>query len=452
MSDAFTQQLVIHVDDNTIRAGQSVVELFPRPAVVVPASYSIKPDTLSEFVAGSIEGAETRWPFRPSSADDWEGREFLLKHVLSLLGVDTSSNPPSVLLVPPCPLPQPDSALYTQLAFEKLNLPAFSLLCAPLAALFALNTTTGIVVHVGHETTTVSVVVDAIARECGAVVELGRRDVEAAFARALAADDAVDAELRLAAGAAEWTPGQKDALVTELVGAVIAECGDDIDIPLAQAGAAVVLPPLPAEEDAFDVAKKLVGDAVPQPQTKSKKVSATARAAAAAADAAAADIVAVTVPSLGKEVNVGRVRHRLLDPLLKGIGAGGDTVWEGVGRAVDHPCLSVPEKISVYDAIAVTGELAHIRSFQTALITYLAPFLLSSADFVSDSQPSRARALTIPDYLANFKGATNDLAPFLGASMVAKASFSDTAGKHCVTKIDYNAKGPAAIYAVTSEA
>lgn len=68
------------------------------------------------------------------------------------------------------------------------------------------------------------------------------------------------------------------------------------------------------------------------------------------------------------------------------------------------------------------------------------------------------------EYFANFKNATSELAPFLGGSMVAKVrrylrreeswlsqnqvAFSDAVGKHCITKVDYNAKGPAAIYAV----
>lgn len=60
--------------------------------------------------------------------------------------------------------------------------------------------------------------------------------------------------------------------------------------------------------------------------------------------------------------------------------------------------------------------------------------------------------LTCSDYIANYKGATSDLAPFLGATMVAKVAFNDSAGKHYVTKIEYNAHGPASIYGVWNEA
>lgn len=65
------------------------------------------------------------------------------------------------------------------------------------------------------------------------------------------------------------------------------------------------------------------------------------------------------------------------------------------------------------------------------------------------------------NYFSNFKGCTTELAPFLGGSMAAKVSlprlseftsadkqvvFSDQAGKHSITKVDYNAKGPAVVY------
>lgn len=65
---------------------------------------------------------------------------------------------------------------------------------------------------------------------------------------------------------------------------------------------------------------------------------------------------------------------------------------------------------------------ADMIAFAPALLTYLAPLLLSSPDIPSDLQPAKARLLSIPEYFTNFKGVTNDEAPFLGACMVAKVS------------------------------
>lgn len=131
-------------------------------------------------------------------------------------------------------------------------------------------------------------------------------------------------------------------------------------------------------------------------------------------------------------MTLGSIRHRLAEPLFRGRD-GGETLWEGMGRAVEHEGLSTAERMSVWEAVAVTGEMARfkcgskacerlMKAFAPALLTYLAPLLLSSTEIPSDVQPAKARLLSIPDYWSNFKGCMNDEAPFLGASMVAKVS------------------------------
>ncbi|TXT09007.1 hypothetical protein VHUM_02481 [Vanrija humicola] len=423
---------------------------------------------------GGSDKIEVRWPFlSDSEPQDWEGREFVLIHVYSLLNIKPSNNTHPLLLVPPSnpsTLPLSDQALYCQMAFENLNAPIFSLLPAPLAALYAQNAVTGAVLHVGRKSSEVAIVTDSVVRwECSTSVDIGEADCEEYLEKLLLNDKALNTELATVAGVSSWEPGQREKLVREIREFIFAECtGDDIEIPVAKGSAkAVVVAAAPeAEDDAFDVAKKLTADAVPQPAAsnshKSKKQQAQAAAAAAskasaAADAAAAaianDFIAVTIPSLpDKEIAVGPVRHRLCEPLLLGKTPGGDTVWEAVGRAVESSPLTIFERLQIWDGIAVVGDIARFKSFPIALASYLSPFLLSSTDLPSDSQADRVRLLSIPEYIANFKGATSEVAPFLGASMVAKVAFNDTAGKHYVNKVDYNLRGPAAIYGVWQDA
>ncbi len=146
---------------------------------------------------------------------------------------------------------------------------------------------------------------------------------------------------------------------------------------------------------------------MPPPQIanshKSKKQQAQMLAAAqskaqAAADAAiAADVISVTIPSLPeKEVVVGQVRHRLAEPLLLGKTRGGDTVWEAIGRAVESSALNGFERVAVWDGLAVIGDMARFKSLPIAVATYVSPYLLSSSDLPSDSQPGRVKLLSIP--------------------------------------------------------
>lgn len=151
------------------------------------------------------------------------------------------------------------------------------------------------------------------------------------------------------------------------------------------------------------------------------------------------DAIVVTIPSLpGKEIQLGPVRHRICEPLFKGKSAGGDTLHEAVGRAVENASLSIGEKLAIWEGIGVIGEVAKIKckrslivllqiadyfvAFSPALVTHLSPYLLSSSDLPSDCQPSKMRLLSIPDYFANFKKTTTELAPFLGGTLVAKVS------------------------------
>ncbi|WVW84200.1 hypothetical protein I302_106230 [Kwoniella bestiolae CBS 10118] len=514
--------VVVHCDSDYIRAVHGIQELFNRPSVTLRACYAIPhassssrteepiadvnmdgeaqpttpapaPETSSrsgwlvgeelsnaEKEAGFEEKYEIRWPFRSNkSVDDWEGREYVLIHLYTLLGITITANSSPLLLIPsPTPtLPLSTQASYTQIAFETLNTPSFSILPSPLASLYALGATTGIIVHIGATESSIFVITDSIVRwECSTTVQVGELDCRSFLESLLLEDDLLDTELKAAAGKEDLSIEEKRKLVKEVSEVVWNECtGDDVEVPFLKSGNKSVVAGngtgvvgAEKEDDSFDVAKKLVGDNTPAPATqshKSKKQQAAAAAAAAksaqaAADAAAAaaalpqpiDAIVINIPSLpGKEIQLGPVRHRLCEPLLLGKEKGGDTIWEGVGRAIDSASLSLGEKLSLWESVGVVGELARIKSFSPALITYLSPYLLSSADLTSDCQPSKIRLLNIPDYFANFKNSTTELAPFLGGSLVAKVAFLDSQGKHSITKVDYNAKGPAAIYNVSAD-
>jgi hypothetical protein len=186
-------------------------------------------------------------------------------HLYSLLAIRLQSNTSPLLFIPP---PHPDlpistQELYTQIAFENLNVPALSILPTPFASQLALNSTTGLIVHVGYTTTRIDVVLDSVVRwESGVTVEVGIRDCESWLQGLLNLDDGVERELRAASGKMEgegWGVGEKEKLVAELSEAVWG-CTADGDIVVRGAveggkllAAAVAVP---EEEETFDVAKK----------------------------------------------------------------------------------------------------------------------------------------------------------------------------------------------------
>lgn len=239
-------------------------------------------EALSSAQSGEDFGSkyEIKFPFRQSEQEDWDGRAFVLyvssshpldialcltvrQSVIKQLGTTISSNSSPLLLIPTpsSSLPNSTQALYSQMAFERLNVPAFALLPSSLAALFALGQTTGIIVHIGYERTFISIIIDSVLREeCSAVVEVGKKHCEEHFVKLLLADAGLDKELRsvLEKGDAAWQAGEKEKYVQEVADFVWKECmdGDDIEV-VGATGAKVALPGKEVEDDSsFDVAKK----------------------------------------------------------------------------------------------------------------------------------------------------------------------------------------------------
>ena len=204
------------------------------------------------------------------------------KHLVALF--NTPTPPTSLILVPPPSQSNPISTLelYTQLAFESLGIAYLSILPAALAASYALNTTSGVVVHLGKHASHVSVVVDSIVRnEWSTVAPVGLAHCEAYTRRLLGEDKAVERELALAAGKVQdgeagagedavdgpgadgikWEAGEKDKLLDELNEAFWRGVfsGDvEVDVLTASGQKVVIQGKEEDDEGAFDVAKRYV--------------------------------------------------------------------------------------------------------------------------------------------------------------------------------------------------
>lgn len=185
-------------------------------------------------------------------------------HMYSLLGIKPVNNMHPLLFVPPASsvtLPLSEQELYTQMVFENLNAPQLAIFPCPLVSLLGLNSTTGVVLHIGRSTSTVAVVVDSVVRwECTTSVELGELDCEMWLEKLLLEDAQLEKELKSVTGAESWAPGQKEKIVREIREFIFAECtGDDIEVPLPKGAEQKVLEVAgkpDKEDEGFDVAKK----------------------------------------------------------------------------------------------------------------------------------------------------------------------------------------------------
>jgi len=207
------------------------------------------------------------------------------KHLLTLF--NTPTPPTSLILVPPPSQSNPISTLelYTQLSFESLGIAYLSILPAALAASYALNTTSGVIVHLGKHASHISVVVDSIVRnEWSTVAQVGLADCEAHTRRLLAEDKAVEKELALVAGktgeagadaptsepgatataqngadSVKWNEGEKEKLLDELNDAFwkgVLSGEVEVDVLTATGQKVVIQGKEEDDEGTFDVAKR----------------------------------------------------------------------------------------------------------------------------------------------------------------------------------------------------
>jgi len=192
------------------------------------------------------------------------------------------------------------------------------------------------------------------------------------------------------------------------------------------------------------------------------KRRATAKASAAE-QARAKEIEAldlVTVEFRGKEVTLGKERHRFCEPLFDlNLHAFGEdaTLGEHASPQGDGRSMTIQDAIShavrltdvdqrqyIWYGLMVTGDIAtYVKGIAPALQTYLGPFILSSADQHNEVQPKQIRFIKVPEYYAEYREKGDGLAAFLGSSIVAKVTFHD--GKNFISKTDYAEKGPKSV-------
>lgn len=176
----------------------------------------------------------------------------------------TSNTSPLLLIPPPSPpsLPLPDQALWAQLAFEELNVPALSIVPASLATTYALGSTSGIILNVGRSRSEITVITDSVIRwECSTTVQIGYGDCETWFEGLLLEDKDLDKVLREASGAGDMLEEEeKKKFVKEVANVIWTECtGDDLEVTPADGGAkvqAALAAQVPEDDSSFDVAKK----------------------------------------------------------------------------------------------------------------------------------------------------------------------------------------------------
>ncbi|KAI0272457.1 actin-domain-containing protein [Gloeopeniophorella convolvens] len=339
-----------------------------------------------------------------------------------------------------------------QIFFERFNAAAFSILDRPMAQLYAASALSGVVVDIGDTLTDITPVYDGLPLSgARTTARVGTRDCERFLAHLLRSNTSVTGALDALGVPADERPRALRALARQVWQAGL------VKVPVDGQAAREI-----EDEGVTDIAAVLVAGKEKAVIESGMKRKATAKASAAE-QARAKEIEAldlVTLEFRGREVTLGKERHRFCEPLfdraLLALGEPGvsarDESPEGEGlemtlqAAAGHAVglADVDQRQYIWHGLLVTGDVtAHVKGIATALQSRLSSFILSNADQHNEVQPKQIRVVKVPEYFAEYREKGDGLAAFLGSSIVAKVTFHD--GKNFISKADYGERGPKAV-------
>ncbi|KDQ61600.1 hypothetical protein JAAARDRAFT_31063 [Jaapia argillacea MUCL 33604] len=455
--------VVIDTSHSTVKAVLGLHELLPLPSVTIQARVGLRrslyndPDAqapspsvkVNDYLVGPAldeaiaagQDLVISWPFRDGDISDWLQAEAIWKHVLfTALPLRRPQNESPVLLSLTPHLSRASYERLSLLFFQHFNVPAFSLLHRPLAALYATNSLTGLVIDIGLFTTDVDIIYDGflVPSACVQNFNVGVKHAEVYLAGLLKSNTSVMAILNPPAQPPSPQTLNANLLklahkifTSNLIKSSLSSPSDEDDTGITDIAAVVMA----GKEKAIIEANA------------AKKRKATAAEQAKAKEIEAMDLVEVEWED-GQVVTVGKERHRFCEVfydagLVKGLdrelmkeagldvfGAGeeveggGESLVDVVGYAVRKTDVDMRQYI--WNGLFVSGELTeHIRGLSAALSARLTPFILSPTSAATqpeynEVQPRAIRTLEIPQYFAEWRDKGDGGASFLGGCIIAK--------------------------------
>ncbi|KAJ3517020.1 hypothetical protein NMY22_g14063 [Coprinellus aureogranulatus] len=516
--------VIIETSRNRIRAGLGLQELLRTPSVDLLARVGLrKPASGPEFTGGNGEASTSKtssgvktspqaqvtdylvghlldealagpdaqevvvsWPFITGDVTDWVAAEALWSVVACISRWPTlirnlpgntyyshicnasvqSTNRPSSS---PSPHPYPRGRCTRrtcQIFFERFNVPAFAILDRPLAQLYAANILSGVVVDIGEDVTDITPINDSILIHSAKVTtRIGTRMCRHYLAHLLKSNSSVMQTL---------FPSLNNTEEAAVHATLLRLANHLVVTGLVKPPSSGEAAPPPEDEGVTDIAAIVVAGkekAVIESGMK-KKLNAKASAAeqARAREIEALDLA--TIEFEGKEVTIGKERHRFCEPLLdpavvaglglerfggssnahvaigeEGLpplkwgdnGARVESLQDAVGRAVGQADFDLRQYL--WQGLFVTGDITRfVKGIGVSLQSRLSPFLVNLVE--TDVQPRTIRVLNVPEYYAEYRETGNGYSAFLGSSIVAKIIFNDHTSRNYLSKADYTAKGP----------
>ncbi|KAJ2546252.1 hypothetical protein EV175_005669 [Coemansia sp. RSA 1933] len=323
---------------------------------------------------------------------DWEALSAFLRHIVTKeLGIRLSRNINPILFSIPALWPKTDLEKLAQVAFEHLNAPAIVISEQPLAALYGNGKMSGLVVDIGHTTTTVTPVIDSYVQPSTiAQCNVAGAAVTKRLHELLQADPAVNSQFESGAVPLGFAEALKESGLCHLR---FVPAGNE------ESGAG-------EEEEA--------GLSEFKYQDKTYRI--------------------------GKEV-LRKAPEVLVNPTAEEGAARLTTLMQQAALACD------PDKrTALWENINVVGGSSRFAGLREYLQSELETTVLPGSNIFALSQTREIKFLSLPDYFIGWRN-HDHWAGFLGACIMAKIVMNDA--KHNMTRAEYNEGGPAVVHTKT---
>ncbi|KAL1747892.1 actin family [Schizophyllum fasciatum] len=459
--------VVLETGRDVIYAGQGLHELLRTPAIYLNARVGLRTQNaqssspavsdylvgkeLDEALANDQDGIQVSYPFADGDILDWTQAEAIWKHVLfKQLGLRRLQMESPVILSIFPGLSRDAYERICKLFFERFNVAGFTILERPVAQLYAANAVSGVVVDIGTHATDVTPIYDAVPVYAGRLsTSVGLRDCERYLAHLLRSNPSVMGALSPAD--APLSEPALDAALLELVHALWEQ--SHIRPPSHGAQAATQ-----ADEGITDIGAIVAAGrekAVIESGLR-KKATAKQTAAEQARQRELEALDLVTVQFRGKEVTLGKERHRFCEPLfdvelvdrVRAPGAPEPkephiSLQEAVNHAISQGVID--QRQYMWRGLFVTGDITrHVPGIGDGLRSRCQPFIVRE-DLSTDVQPRSIHTIHIPEYYPEYRDSGDCYAAYLGSSITAKIIFHDPHAKNFVSKSDYATYGPRVI-------
>ncbi|KAJ1668532.1 hypothetical protein IW140_002718 [Coemansia sp. RSA 1813] len=318
---------------------------------------------------------------------DWDALSAFLRHIVTKeLGIHISRNINPILFSIPALWPKADLENLVQVAFEHLNAPTIVISEQPLAALYGNGKMSGLVVDIGHTTTTVTPIVDSyIQSSTIAQCNVAGAAVTKRLQELLQADSAVSSQFDAGTVSLEFAEALKESGLCRLR-----------------------LVPPGSKEDAGE--EEDSGASEFEYHGKKYKIS--------------KEILLKAPEIVVNPTEQGAVRLT--------------TLMQQAALACD------PEKrTTLWENISIVGGSSRFRGLKEYLQSELETTVLPGSNIFALSQTREIKFLSIPDYFAGWRN-HDHWAGFLGACIMEKISMNDA--KYNMTRAEYNDGGPSIVH------